>query len=164
LFERVYIIIGLAFVVFAIVSATGESAAGADTIRDLESGIVDALLNGDGDALGHYLVDADTFIEACPTRFKSMRPDDFKRRLANNRRRLLRRLSECSTKLGTTGERERRSGGLKRQQLHGCSESVWQFTDVTVEVMSEGRRVEVTLSGVVGVAGRYFVLDQVRCR
>ena len=137
---------------------------GADSMKSLESGLLDAIEAGDLHNAQDYFLDGQLLIEQCPSRFDTENEATFLRKLANGKRRFARYFSQCGARTTEELVIERRSGGRKLRQMEGCGEGVWEYGDLRLDVSSGGRRFSVLMDGILGIDGRYFIVERVRCR
>ena len=137
---------------------------GASSLRKLEAGVVDALEEGSLQAGQRFFLDGARFESLCEERFRTRNKRDFRRKLANSMRRFARHFEACGQRLGGDVEVLRRDGGYKRRQMDGCAESVWEYADLDLTVRSNGRTHRVSIEGILGIEGRYYLVERVRCR
>lgn len=137
---------------------------GAPSLKHLETGVVEALSKGDLQGAQRFFLDGDRFVAGCPERFRDDRDQGFKRKLANGLRRFAKGFAACRAKLSGSLEVLRRDGGYKKRQVQGCGEGVWEYADLDLSVSSGGRTVLVSVDGIIGIDGRYYVAERVNCR
>ncbi len=151
-------------VIMISVGCTSEEPAGAKSLTVLQDRLLAAAASGDEASAARFYLDAGAYIAACPARFADDDTEraDFVRRHANGRRRFMRFFADCRGKLAGGVDVLMRTGGRKRRQARGCGEHVWEYYDVALEV--GGARQAVTIDGIVGIGGRYFVVERLLCR
>lgn len=147
-----------------LVGGCTDSEPGASSLKELEKGLIAALHAGDLQKAQRFFLDGEELIGKCPERFRSRSKASFLQRLANGRRRFANFFRQCRTKLDGEVTVTRRSGGRKRRQMAGCGEDVWEYGDLVIEGRSGGRHVTITVDGILGVSGRYYIVERVRCQ
>jgi len=137
---------------------------GAESTKKLETGLMEALRSGDLPSAQRYFLDGQAYLKACPDRFDKAGKERVLRQVANGKRRFARFFNDCRTKLTGEVTINKRSGGQKRRQVAGCGEGVWEHYDLTMDVDVEGRQRTVKIDGIMGIGGRYYVVERLVCR
>lgn len=155
----------LFFAAFLVISAgcSGRHA-GAESMKELQTELIESVEDGDLKAAQDMFLDGDELIKACPDKFRKLDTGRFKRKLANGKRRFARHFDQCTHKLDGDIVVNKRSGGEKRRQMVGCGEQVWEYSNIVLQVEADGRRSKVVIDGIVGIEGRYYVVERLACK
>jgi len=152
----------LAFGLLALGGCKADS--GAASTHELQSAVVEALVDADLQAAGTLYLDGNRFLAECRERVPKEAQHAFERKLASGRRRFERAFGACSARLKGELKVVKRRGGKKRRQAPGCTEQVWEYEDIELDVRASGRRTTVVIDGIVGIDGRYYIVERIHCR
>lgn len=152
---------------FTLVATPGcnSQGSGAGTLKELEKDVVSAVAARDLHGAQSVFLDASAYIKACPDKFNKRSEARFKQKVANGRRRFATQFHRCEA-MAASGSItvQRRRGGMKLRQVKGCGESAWEYDDVTLDVTVAGRNRRITIDGIMGINGRYYVVERISCR